>query len=134
MTAKIVDADRWHVEWSEGKVELFAPDWKFMCGSRDSAIGKDYENIAATMNAALTVSSERPTRCPHCDSPDPKLHPAMQHEGEVQPCNDPWHGLGGYFVPVASSGDRQVDDMRHALELDRQAAVAIRADLDGGKK
>ncbi len=30
-------------------------------------------------------------RCPTCESPDPKLHPAMQWEGEVQPCRDAWH-------------------------------------------
>lgn len=29
--------------------------------------------------------------CPSCHSPDPKLHPAMQHEGKVQPCRDEWH-------------------------------------------
>ena len=31
-------------------------------------------------------------RCPTCDSPAPHLHPAVQHEGEVQPCKDHWHG------------------------------------------
>ena len=31
------------------------------------------------------------TRCPRCDSPDPKLHPAMQHEGEVQICSHTFH-------------------------------------------
>lgn len=33
--------------------------------------------------------------CPTCDSPQPHLHPAMQHGGEVQPCTDPWHGRKG---------------------------------------
>jgi hypothetical protein len=30
-------------------------------------------------------------RCPRCQSPAPNLHPAMQHEGEVQPCSHPFH-------------------------------------------
>lgn len=32
-----------------------------------------------------------PSRCPRCDSPDPARHPAVQWEGEVQPCHDDWH-------------------------------------------
>lgn len=30
-------------------------------------------------------------RCPTCNSPSPSRHPAMQHEGEVQPCEDLYH-------------------------------------------
>lgn len=30
-------------------------------------------------------------RCPRCDSPDPKLHPAVQDGGEVQVCPDKFH-------------------------------------------
>jgi hypothetical protein len=32
------------------------------------------------------------TNCPTCDSPAPNLHPAVQHEGEVQGCDDDFHG------------------------------------------
>lgn len=42
--------------------------------------------------------TERPDRCPRCDSPDPQLHYIAQHEGEVQDCPHPWHS------PNADSG------------------------------
>lgn len=35
--------------------------------------------------------NETLTRCPACDSPAPHLHPAVQFEGEVQPCNHDFH-------------------------------------------
>lgn len=34
------------------------------------------------------------SRCPTCESPDPRRHPSMQPDGgEVQPCRDPWHAV-----------------------------------------
>ena len=30
-------------------------------------------------------------RCPTCTSPAPHLHPAVQHEGEVEVCADSFH-------------------------------------------
>jgi hypothetical protein len=41
----------------------------------------------------LPMKPDAPRNCPSCESPDPALHPAVQHEGEVQPCSDGWHRL-----------------------------------------
>lgn len=30
-------------------------------------------------------------KCPRCNSPKPELHPAVQFEGEVNPCSDDFH-------------------------------------------
>lgn len=34
-----------------------------------------------------------PEKCPTCSSSAPHLHPAVQHEGEVQPCRDRFHAI-----------------------------------------
>jgi ubiquitin-protein ligase len=41
-------------------------------------------------NTPLT-EHDFPMKCPTCGSPDPRRHPAVQFEGEVQLCEDNWH-------------------------------------------
>ena len=50
-----------------------------------------------------------PPRCPTCTAPAPSMHPAVQCEGEVQPCGDPWHG-----DPDPRWGDKPVALIRAA--------------------
>lgn len=59
----------------------------------------DYGSFSADAISSLLkiierLTAERQERCPRCDSSEPKLHPAMQLEGEVQPCPHEWHAPG----------------------------------------
>ena len=58
--------------------------------------------------------------CPTCESPAPHLHPAVQFEGEVQPCADPFH-----YAEVAKPRGRH----RQTDPLD--LILADLRDLDG---
>lgn len=63
----------------------------------------------------------RPHRCPTCTSPDPKLHPAMQHEAEVEICKDSWHG------PVTNEATPSVEEAYEFLR-ERDAELGPRPD------
>jgi hypothetical protein len=68
-------------------------------------------------------------RCPTCQAPEPRLHPAVSGEGEVtRLCPDPYHGepdprvaaVLGYLVDVAGVDDPHAScDAAHEGCLDR---------------
>jgi hypothetical protein len=86
MTALLRDLDALAAKWQEpGRQHFFYP--------KDAA-----DRLVAVLakhrtTAAPKPSAVRPRRCPTCDSPDPKLHPAVQWEGDIQPCGNRWHVL-----------------------------------------
>lgn len=50
--------------------------------------------------------TDRGNMCPRCGSTAPGLHPAVQHEGEVQICPHPWHTPPGHkFANTARCPD-----------------------------
>lgn len=53
-----------------------------MCSDGARSICASVEEIVAALD---------PSRCPSCRSPQPHLHPAVQHEGEVRICRDTFH-------------------------------------------
>lgn len=76
--------------------------------------------------------------CPRCGSKDPKLHPAMQFEGEVSPCLDPFHDLTKLNIPDADRPLLTSDGSNACLNCGRVLAAfsgimdAIPADTPSG--
>ena len=71
------------ISLSEASVWAVCPK----CGSHDRSL------LLGTCKTSIDVwhRTKMPKRCPRCDSPAPHMHPAVQHEGEVQPCSHPFH-------------------------------------------
>lgn len=49
--------------------------------------------------------------CPTCDSPNPAHHPAVQFEGEVHLCENPWHQPTAAEIRAREERERQRDDI-----------------------
>lgn len=87
----------------------------------------------AAVDAAEGTVERREPVCPTCGSPDPARHPAMQHEGEVQPCGDSWHGSlltedqQQHLADVEAAAERQVDEVQPVGDTNEIAEPAALA-------
>lgn len=86
---------------SRGPVDAALEGWADVCGTPDS-LAWVRERVAAPGSifagphlpsrlARLRLRRLGPESCPRCGSPDPRRHPAVQFEGEVELCPHPWH-------------------------------------------
>ncbi len=69
------------------------------------------QQVGTLLRTPAPATGETPMRCPRCESTHPRLHPAMQEGGEVQPCPDPWHKLQipGLLCEYPAAGEEGTD-------------------------
>jgi hypothetical protein len=109
-------------------VEVFAADALADAGEPNSPaekLGGEGGDATSVSTLETDASAER---CPTCNSSAPKMHPAVQSEGEVQPCRDEWHVRGGWEPePHVKRMWAEADERRGPeLRVDSQETAALR--------
>ncbi len=65
-------------------------------------------------------------RCPTCNSSDPRLHPALQYEGEVELCGDPFHQKGYALKRITTNHRHPHDQTRGTpMTLDEKDLLSL---------
>jgi hypothetical protein len=68
-------------------------------------------------------------RCPHCNSPSPERHPAVQFEGEVQLCPHPFHRAVLQGSTAANLPADRCDSCDNGIEAEWQYCAFCGFDL-----
>ena len=85
--------------------------------------------VAAKLAEVEAKGAKGPWRnCPRCDSPNPHLHPAVQHEGEVQICSHPFHASHALAEKDAMIARLQVELVNKKTQLENAYQEMRRSD------